>query len=328
MRLDPRRPKRDRPATRGDHEDEAAAPPPSVELLHHARGERQTLIVEREGHELRLRILSAQSSEWQSRMDLRDPTRLVAPYMQAMMLALLWQPEPSHVHVLGLGGGRMPAFLRRLFPRLQIDCTEIDRDVYELAVRCFGLRPDPRMNVIIGDGREFLASCPPSTRYDAIFVDAFCGIGGAPLRLSSLEFFDIAKARLAPDGILAVNVMSGDALLAERLRAIECSFRSTYLYQGEGTRVAFGSSAGRVALDDLLLRALALQARHQSGFSFPAMARSLGRMDGISAPPLTDASPPDRVDLPEHLLESVRPGDPCPCGSGAAFSRCHGRAGS
>ena len=137
------------------------ASPPPVELLHHARGERQTLIVEREGTELRLKILSAASGEWQSRMDLGNPARLVAPYMQAMMLALLWRPEPLRVHVLGLGGGRIPVFLRRCYPRLQIDCTEIDREVYGLAVRCFGFRPDARLNITIGDGRDFLASCPP-----------------------------------------------------------------------------------------------------------------------------------------------------------------------
>jgi spermidine synthase len=301
---------------------------PSVELLHHARGERQTLIVEREGSELRLRILSAQSSEWQSRMDLRDPTRLVAPYMQAMMLALLWQPEPSRVHVLGLGGGRIPMFLRRLFPRLEIDCTEIDRDVYELAVLYFGLRPDAHLNVIIEDGRGFLVSCSPSIRYDAIFVDAFCGIGGAPLRISSMEFFAIAKERLTPEGVLAVNVLPGDALAAERLRTIERSFRSTYLCRGDGTLVAFGSNAERVVLNDLLLRAVAFQTRHQCEFSFATMARSLERIDGTSSQPLADASPPDQVEIPEHLLRSIRPSDPCPCGSGGVFSQCHGRAGS
>jgi len=312
----------------GSPSGEPEAPSPPVELLHHARGERQTLIVEREGAELRLRILSAESTEWQSRMDLWDPARLVAPYMQAMMLALLWQPEPSRVHILGLGGGRIPAFLRRLFPRLQIDCTEIDRDVYELAVRYFGLRPDAHMNVFIEDGRGFLVSCSPSIRYDAIFVDAFCGIGGAPLRISSLEFFAIAKERLTPEGILAVNVIPGDALAAGRLGTIERSFRSTYVCRGDGTLVAFGSDAERVVLDDLLLRAAALQTRHQCEFSFPTMARSLGRIDGTSSQPLTDALPPDRVEIPEHLLRSVRPSDPCPCGSGGVFSQCHGRAGS
>ena len=305
----------------------AGTPSPPIEILHHARGNRQTLVVEREGHELRLKILSAESSEWQSRIDLRDPTRLVAPYMQVMMLALLWRPQPARVHVVGLGGGRIPVFLRRLFPRLQIDCTEIDRDVYDLAVRWFGFRPDPRVNVIIGDGREFLASCPADTCYDAIFVDAFCGIGGAPLRLSSREFFEIARSRMTPEGILTVNVMPGDSLTAPRLRAVECSFRSTHVHQGDGTLVAFGSTAERLPLDELLRRAVALQARHPCEVSFPTLARSLGRFDGTASEPLTDTTPPERFVVPKQVRGSLRPEDPCPCGGGQAFLQCHGRAG-
>jgi spermidine synthase len=296
---------------------------PPVEILHHARGARQTLVVEKEGSELRLKILSAESTEWQSRLDLRDPSRFIVPYMQAMMLALLWRPEPARAHVLGLGGGRIPAFLRRLFPHLQIDCTEIDRDVYDLAVRFFSFRPDPRLEVVIGDGREFLASCPPQTRYDVIFVDAFCGIGGAPLRLSSREFFELCRARTTPEGIVAINLMPGDSLEADRLRTIEGSFRTTYLHRGDGTLVAFGSDAERVPLDDLLRRAAALQKRHSCEFSFSTLVRSLGRTAGMTLQPLTDATPAKVVEIPAALLGGVRPEDPCPCGSQRPFARCH-----
>ena len=158
-----------------------------------------------------------------------------------------------------------------------------------------------------------------------ILVDAFCGVGGAPLRLSSLEFFEICRARLMPEGILAVNVMPGEALVSERLRTIACSFPSTYVHQGEGTLVAFGSGAERVPMDDLLRRAVALQTRHHCEFSFPTLVRSLGPVVGAELQPLTDATPPDRMEIPEHLLCGVRPHDPCPCGGGKVFARCHGR---
>ena len=48
---------------------------------------------------------------------------------------------------------------------------------------------------------------------------------------------------------------------------------------------------------------------------------------GLVTPLITDATPPERVVIPQRLLESVLPGDPCPCGSGGPFSRCHGASG-
>ncbi len=298
--------------------------PDRPEILFRSRSARQTLIVERQAGELRLLILSDQSNEWQSRLDPADPIRLVAPYMQAMMLALLFRPEPARVHVLGLGGGRIPVFLRHLYPDLWIDCTEIDPQIPLLAARFFGFRPDARMRIVIGDGREVLASSPPG-QYDIIFVDGFCGIGSAPLRLSSREFFGICRARLAPGGVIAVNVVPGGGLVPERLRTIEDAFPAGYLHQGDGTMAVFASEGPRVALEELMRRASALQERRPRGLSFPEMARSLGAIPEVDAEPITDGTSPEAVAIPRELLGSIRADDPCPCGSGRGFAECHGR---
>jgi spermidine synthase len=295
-----------------------------VEVLYLARGARQTLLVERQDDELRLKILSTESGEWQSRLDLRHPTRLVAPYMRAMMLALLLRPEPRRVLVLGLGAGRMPVFLRRLRPRLRIDCVEIDPDVHDLAVRYFGFRSDPLMEVAIWDGRAYLETCPPERSYDVIFVDAFCGIGGAPLRLSSREFYQVCRERLAPAGVVAVNVMAGEDLTTERLRTLACSFATSYLYRDEGALVAFGVEAPRIGLDELWRRAEALQPQFSCGLSFPGMVRSLERMPETDVELILDGTSPLRVKVPESVRAAIRDDDSCPCGSLRRFSECHG----
>jgi spermidine synthase len=54
------------------------------------------------------RQLQFKDSVLQSRMRLDDPFALVAPYTRQMMSFLLFNPDPVHVLMIGLGGGSMP----------------------------------------------------------------------------------------------------------------------------------------------------------------------------------------------------------------------------
>lgn len=102
--------------------------------------------------------------------------------------------------LLGLGGGgTAEVYSRRGW---NVDAVEIDPAIPPLARRWFGLKPQ-HAHVFIDDGRRFLKRS--RDRYDVILFDAF-GSASIPFHLVTREAFAEAKARLAPGGILALNV--------------------------------------------------------------------------------------------------------------------------
>jgi spermidine synthase len=301
-------------------------------IIHKHKGAFQTTIIEKSGHELRLKLLSEKSTEWQSRIDLTDPAKLFCPYMEVIMLMLLWQSDLIRIHILGLGGGSLAMFFRKHFPNLFIDSTEIDRDVYDLAVKYFGFEPDSNLKVFIEDGRDFLTSRSTDNLYDAILIDAFRGVGFSPVCLSTQEFLRVCKTQLRPNGILVANLLPTDGLLAERLATMESVFRSVYVSRADGAFVVFASDAERILVGELVRRASVLQDRHKFNFAYEGLAQSIAYVtneDSVSKstekpPLLTDSTPPGILAIPELLISSLGRNDQCPCGSGRKFKKCHG----
>ena len=304
--------------------------------VHYHKGKLQTTIVEKHGSEVRLLIGSANSPEWQARMDLADPAKTMCPYMEAMMLALLWTREPGRMHVMGLGGGQFPMLLRRYFPEAVIDCTELDPEVYNVAQKFFSFRPDDRLRVYIEDGRSFLERRPTAEPYDVIFLDAFVGVGFVPLRLSTQEFFRVCRDQLSRNGTLVANVLPSGALVFERLATLASVFRNVYTYEWEGTLLLFANDHEEQSDADLVKTACELQERY--GFAFPYVPL-VARVTRLKSPGpgaraaqftrlLTDATPPQSIQIPRELCASVGRNDTCPCGSGLKFKKCHGSAGA
>ena len=64
--------------------------------------------------------------EVQSRIDPTHPLRLLSPYTQAMMLALLWCPQPQRILLIGLGGGRLQLVLHHLLEDARLETVELD----------------------------------------------------------------------------------------------------------------------------------------------------------------------------------------------------------
>jgi hypothetical protein len=301
-------------------------------IIHIRKGRILTTIVEKSGHELRLKLFSPESTEWQSRIDLDDPTRLMCPFVGIMTLALLWHPTPARVHVLGLGGGNLPLLLRRLFPDLEIDCTELEPEVYELALKYFSFRPDAKMHVIIGDGRKYLESRPTTDPYDLIFIDAFLGIGISPLRLGTQEFLIACKAQLSPGGMLVINLLPEDSLIERRLVTISSEFSNVFVYREGPELVLFAHNSEYADCDNLPEKAMRLQEHHNFNFPFYSMAQKIVRLavdksalaTGGEPALLTDKTPPHMLQIHERYLKGIGRNDRCPCGSGLKFKKCHG----
>jgi protein-L-isoaspartate O-methyltransferase len=303
-------------------------------IVHHRKGKLQTTIVQKHGSELRLLLLSPDSPEWQARVDLANPAKLLCAYMEAMMLALLWTPEPLRMHVMGLGAGQLPMVLRSHFPESLIDCTELDPDVYELARKFFSFRPDAHLRVYVEDGRSFLERRPKTEPYDLIFLDAFVGIGAVPLRLSTQEFFRVCRNQLSRNGTLVVNVLPKGGLVIERLATLASVFRNVYAYERDATLVLFANDDEASGDTDLVKIACELQERHGFSFPYPSLAAHLRRLEVPQSAVrgtqvtrlLTDDTPPQIIDIPRGLCRSIGRNDACPCGSGLKFKKCHGSA--
>ena len=149
------------------------------------------------------RCLHFTHSAVQSRMRLKDPDALVNDYTRKMMSFLLFNPEPQHMVMVGLGGGSIPKFCYRHFPRMQITAIEINADVIAMRNEFCIPADDERFRIVHADGAKYISRLP--TPADVILIDAFDPEGIAPA-LAKSDFYARAAASLTPDGLLVMNL--------------------------------------------------------------------------------------------------------------------------
>jgi spermidine synthase len=107
------------------------------------------------------------------------------------------------VAILGNAAGTTARALGVFYPQAEVDGVEIDPAVSRVGRRYFGLDDNPRLTVHDADARPFLRST--DERYDLIMVDAYHQ-PYVPFYLATREFFRLVRERLAPGGIVALNV--------------------------------------------------------------------------------------------------------------------------
>jgi len=100
---------------------------------------------------------------------------------------------------VGLGAGVVPRWYAARGARTEV--VEINPAVARIARGHFGFPAS--LPVQIADAREFLAR--PGRRYDYLVLDVFNG-DTTPDHVLSVEAFRLARARLKPRGVLAMNV--------------------------------------------------------------------------------------------------------------------------
>lgn len=227
-----------------------------------------------------------------SRIDLDRPLHLLAAYAQALLLALLWRPDPRRACVLGFGGGRVSLVLHHHLPDLTIDNVEIDPAFATLAPNYFGVGFDARQLLHIADARAFLEQSRHN--YDLIVMDAFRDDTDELDRLATAQFYTLCARRLAPGGVLAANILKSDPHYAGKARTLFDCFPAGYLVDLKYSLVLIGTSYQRLDPAALARRADALQARHE--FDFPLRERA--------------AALRDRRDLDAQLQQSLRSAAP------------------
>ena len=143
----------------------------------------------------------------QSRMRVDAPDELVVDYTRTMLGALLLQPAPARIGMVGLGGGSQAKFCHRHLPGAHIEAFEIDPRV--LAMRREFRIPDDDARLQVREGNA--ADLLPRRRgaYDLLLVDGY-DTTGIPAALSTQRFVEDCRDALDPGGVLASNLYCAD----------------------------------------------------------------------------------------------------------------------
>jgi predicted membrane-bound spermidine synthase len=146
-------------------------------------------------------------------VDPYDPTFLhyTHEYVQVefVRLARTASPEPK-VLVIGGGGYTFPRYLMSKIPEAHVDVVEIDPKVTEVAYKYLGLEPNPHLNPVHMDGRQFVAERAAPGSYDLVVQDAVNDLS-VPAHLMTKEYNDAVKGALKPDGVYLLTIIDSVA---------------------------------------------------------------------------------------------------------------------
>jgi len=144
-------------------------------------------------------------NEGQAIHSLRRPgTYLTGRYWDDMLVlpfAALGR-APRSVAILGNAAGTTARAYGHYFPDTRVDAVEIDPKLSEIGRRLFDMR-GPNLHVHHADARPFLRRSAGG--YDLIVVDAYRQ-PYVPFYLATKEFFALVRDRLAPGGLVVINV--------------------------------------------------------------------------------------------------------------------------
>jgi len=156
----------------------------------------------------------------QSSMRLSHPFELELGYTQAMMGFMLFNDEPEHILIVGLGGGSLSKYCYRQFPHARITTLEISPKVIALRDEFMIPPDDERFRVIHADAAAYLAN--NNVQADIILLDGFDG-DGLPDGLSSISFYANCWRNLRSQGVLVSNLLGSSRCVGvclNRLRGV------------------------------------------------------------------------------------------------------------
>lgn len=180
----------------------------------------------------------------QSAMSIRDPLESRVGYTDYLHLAIALNPNAVDILYIGLGGGTSPKQFLHDYPIVRVDVAEIDPEVVAVARRLFYVPGDSeRFHVYAEDGRRFMERT--ERRYDLIVVDAYTR-DFIPFHLVTREFFTLCRQRLAPGGLIAMNIIGSHRtnVLRPNRGMSSAALASIYRTAGEvfGARYLFGEN--------------------------------------------------------------------------------------
>ncbi len=242
----------------------------------------------------------------ESRMEIKNPYAGQYEYTEYFQMIWLWKPDIKNILMLGLGGASTQKAMIHYHPDVKMETAEIDPMVADVAQKYFGYKLDDRQKLAVIDGRQFLRRAPG--KYDAILMDAYTqGRYGAsiPYELVTKEFFEIARDHLAPDGVLAYNVITilkgynTSDIVASIYRTLKEVFPQVYIFEAKSSlNIVMIASLKKGTTDHSTLEKDATALVDAKKMTFPGF---LDRVDSfqpkppanyLAAPLLTDESAP------------------------------------
>lgn len=110
--------------------------------------------------------------------------------------------DVDNLAIIGLAGGTIARQYTAVYGDIPIDGIEIDPEIVEASRQYLGLTM-PNLNVIIQDGRY--AFNQQDKQYSVVGIDAY-RVPYVPWHLTTVEFFEEIRDKLADDGVVIINV--------------------------------------------------------------------------------------------------------------------------
>ena len=178
----------------------------------------------------------------------RDDRDLPVYYTQFMTASLMYPKKITSILEIGFGGGRTAWYLHRFLPNVSITSVELDPAVVDLAHKYFGIKNEPKFQVVNRDGRLFLANS--KERYDIILIDAYRG-PFVPFHLLTKEFYQIVKDHLADGGVIAQNVEPSTMLFDSAVKTVSSVFPQLDFYLADGNVVTIAYNGPALSNESL-----------------------------------------------------------------------------
>jgi len=212
-----------------------------AKVIHSERSLYRNILVEDKGN-LRCLKFNVKSNKTRQSCLMKDqPQQLVFNYTKQLLTALLVNPAPKRILIIGLGGGTMSNTLHQLLPDSAIDNVEIDQSVIKVARQYFGFLENDKIRTFSQDGRVFVKrALLKQEQYDWIILDAFNG-DYIPEHLMTKEFLIEIKTLLTENGMLTANTFSSSKLYAYE----SATYKSVF---GDFYQVTNADSSNRIIL--------------------------------------------------------------------------------
>lgn len=199
----------------------------------------------------------------QSEMRTSRPDELVLGYTRTMMAALLFNPAPRDIAMIGLGGGSLAKYCLARLPHAHVVAIEVNPHVIALRHSFKLPRDNEHLQIVCADGAAYLRRRGKS--FDWLLIDGFDHTGQPP-QLCTQRFYDDCYARLRANGVAVVNLLDDDTLDDNLWRLRQSFDRAVVLSSSEDNlnKVAFAvkGDIATIIENQLSERYQALNAQH------------------------------------------------------------------
>lgn len=152
-------------------------------------------------------VLSIGGAE-QSHVNLEHPNEVFYEYLRRIAhLVDICAPAGEPIRALHLGAGALTLarYIQAVRPGSRQHAVERVRELLDFVLQHLPLPEGTQLETWIGDAREALGQLDPGLRFDVVILDIFSG-PEAPAHIASADFYREAAERLAPQGVLVINV--------------------------------------------------------------------------------------------------------------------------